>query len=394
MITHACASDSRSALAHCVKALGLATLAKIECRASIDAAARQNYALALKKVNEALASSDCSRSNDTLLCVLMLTYFETLVEKNHQPSSAWSAHVRGMASLLTVRGAEQFQTQTGRLLFMQSSLTFLCSRRSGQRIPDAIQSLLKDRVDSLSYEDPERLIWEVHRLRIHIASMYDDIHSGRISDPLSAVERSLGLDKEIVNTFAEVIESHCQQGDDIHGEWIDSQIWTSMRAGRIILHLFVIKLIHLYTETATAVEELVPNKQLQSSIKILEEMRLSLVFASSDEHATTNQSVNDVPRAEKKLHKLFCSDLYARKDGPTSLEDRILISSLCGMESPILSARQSTIFDTKPDGCIALLLACRISNPGLYFRGVASETFRRLGTSLHIPEGVALADAV
>ena len=105
-----------------------------------------------------------------------------------------------------------------------------------------------------------------------------------------------------------------------------------------------------------------------------------------------NTSERNLCSAEDKLYNLLFASTSAGIDGAeSSLEDRILLSSLCGMESPILSAKEPTLFEESSHGCVALLLACRISNQGLQFRNVASNTISQLRENLDMREGISVA---
>lgn len=59
--------------------------------------------------------------DSTLLSVLLLALFESLVFRGRQSPTSWTAHIEGAAQLLQMRGREQFERPIGRHLFLHTS---------------------------------------------------------------------------------------------------------------------------------------------------------------------------------------------------------------------------------------------------------------------------------
>ncbi|KAK3100940.1 hypothetical protein LTR53_018725, partial [Teratosphaeriaceae sp. CCFEE 6253] len=82
--------------------------------------ARTMYIEALSLLNAALRDPVRSKTDEALLAVAMLGYYETLVCDSRESIQSWKAHITGATQLLRLRGPAQFRSPVGRMLFRET----------------------------------------------------------------------------------------------------------------------------------------------------------------------------------------------------------------------------------------------------------------------------------
>ena len=102
-----------------IQACGMAALTNVEMVPAGKYYAQANYGEALGLLNEALRDPKRSRSDETLIAVSMLGYYENILCDSHQSLKSWKAHIQGATQLLKLRGKAQFRTHVGRALFRE-----------------------------------------------------------------------------------------------------------------------------------------------------------------------------------------------------------------------------------------------------------------------------------
>jgi hypothetical protein len=115
-----------------MQALSLAALS-LDCRQPLMLiAARSCYSKALGLTNRALSSLKDTSQDSTLLSVLFLSAFEGVLFGEQRSATNWTAHIQGIAALLTLRGKEQLHSPLGRHLFIHASTNIrtCCAQRS------------------------------------------------------------------------------------------------------------------------------------------------------------------------------------------------------------------------------------------------------------------------
>ncbi|KAF2213986.1 hypothetical protein CERZMDRAFT_7957, partial [Cercospora zeae-maydis SCOH1-5] len=78
----------------------------------LEPEAQKRYVSAIQKINTALQDPHGRTMDSTLLAITILGIFEC-VSGFQRNLDSWREHVNGAASLLQLRGSEQFRTQTG-----------------------------------------------------------------------------------------------------------------------------------------------------------------------------------------------------------------------------------------------------------------------------------------
>lgn len=131
-----------SPLLAAVQATAFAALSITDPHPSITRAARSHYTTALDTTNRALASPSRAAQDSTLISVLLLGLFESILFRGRASPTSWTAHTNGALALLRLRGTAQFASLPGRDLFVQtcSTISSSCLMRA-EPIPAAMSAL-------------------------------------------------------------------------------------------------------------------------------------------------------------------------------------------------------------------------------------------------------------
>ncbi|KAK5115248.1 hypothetical protein LTR62_001448 [Meristemomyces frigidus] len=108
-----------------IRACGMAALTNIEYISKGPEYARSMYVEALGLLNAALRDPKRSTTDESLLAVTMLGYYENLVCDSRENILSWKAHISGATSLLHLRGTSQFSSLVGRTLFRETRAQIL-----------------------------------------------------------------------------------------------------------------------------------------------------------------------------------------------------------------------------------------------------------------------------
>lgn len=103
-----------------IRACGMAALDNVESVAIGRDYARSMYVEALGLLNAALRDPKRCRTDESLIAVAMLGYYENLTCDSRESIQSWKAHISGATQLLKIRGKAQFKTAVGRLLFRET----------------------------------------------------------------------------------------------------------------------------------------------------------------------------------------------------------------------------------------------------------------------------------
>ena len=103
-----------------IKACGMAALDNVQNVVMGRDYAQSMYVDALGLLNEALRDPKRSRTDESLIAVAMLGYYENLTCDGRGSIQSWKAHVKGATQLLRLRGHAQFKSPIGRTLFRET----------------------------------------------------------------------------------------------------------------------------------------------------------------------------------------------------------------------------------------------------------------------------------
>ncbi|KAF2134597.1 hypothetical protein P153DRAFT_352571 [Dothidotthia symphoricarpi CBS 119687] len=120
-----------SVLHMATSAVALATCGQYPGRQSLVREAVSTYGRALKKLKVDLADSAKSRSNETVLAVLMFSLYETIMSTD-DTITAWGNHVDGAVALTKLRGTDQFSDPMSLAMFraVRTMMITSCVQRS------------------------------------------------------------------------------------------------------------------------------------------------------------------------------------------------------------------------------------------------------------------------
>lgn len=102
-----------------IKACGIAALDNVRGIVMGREYSRLFYAQALSLLNGSLRDPRRCKTDESLVAVLMLGYFENLTCDGRESIQSWKAHIMGATQLIQLRGKSQLKTQIGRLLFRE-----------------------------------------------------------------------------------------------------------------------------------------------------------------------------------------------------------------------------------------------------------------------------------
>ncbi|KAF7853332.1 uncharacterized protein EAF02_011986 [Botrytis sinoallii] len=238
------------ALSTSMTAVGLAGLANRIKSPQLLGEARQEYMIALRRVNGALRSPTDAVKDSTLLSIMVLAVFETVTCTNRLSLKAWTEHINGASTLIKLRGPSQFKTRVGVGLFMQITAHLLISALQREiPMPQEIMALRATVYKQLDLRDPAFRMLAILDKFTYFRS---DLRTGKLGDSEQIIAAALALDKELQQIFANVplgweVET-VQAGEneapeivfkgsyEIYYDYWIAQIWNSMRNSRIMLN--------------------------------------------------------------------------------------------------------------------------------------------------------------
>ncbi|KAK5133593.1 hypothetical protein LTR08_007541 [Meristemomyces frigidus] len=129
-----------------IRACGMAALDNVEELVMGRDYAQSMYVEALGLLNSALRDPKRCRTDESLIAVAMLGYYENLTCHSKESVTSWKAHVTGATQLLKLRGKQQLKSDAGRTLFRLTRAQILIQCIWGDVAP---QSFLWDWEDEL-----------------------------------------------------------------------------------------------------------------------------------------------------------------------------------------------------------------------------------------------------
>ncbi|KAF2195344.1 hypothetical protein K469DRAFT_698926 [Zopfia rhizophila CBS 207.26] len=120
-----------SALHLATNAVSLAACGNYPGRQDLLREAATVYGKALRKVNEDLKDPVVSKSDETVLAILLFSLYETIMSTN-DTIAAWGNHVDGAVALTKLRGADQFKNPMSHDVFraVRTMMITSCVQRS------------------------------------------------------------------------------------------------------------------------------------------------------------------------------------------------------------------------------------------------------------------------
>jgi hypothetical protein len=276
--------SSESALSLTVEAAAMAYLSQELCQSNLMYAARRSYTRALHETNEALAHASTASSNSTLVSVLLLGLFESLIWTHTGTPEYWTKHSKGAFAIIKLRGLQQLETAMGQQLFTQvANIVCINSLQHRARLPKGLEDLI-ERVLQIEPDSPP---YQLTRLTCKVSNLIADVHAN-VETASEAIQMLCELDAEYIQ-FAKHLPRNWQcersvlgsQEEMFHGDmghWYPDhralRLWNSYRMTRILLN----EAVHAL---ANNVSTEVKTKSQQQAVGNIEEMSTEICASIS-----------------------------------------------------------------------------------------------------------------
>ncbi|KAF2104577.1 hypothetical protein NA57DRAFT_70782 [Rhizodiscina lignyota] len=175
----------------------------------LSAKALASYGIALTAIQKAINDPQEAKSDETLLAILMLSFYETLICASRDPI-AWASHVRGAATVIRLRGSAQLRDDQGLKLFQTFHDQYLWSGLSGLGTDSDIP-LVPELCDE--FQDFQEENMPLNRIR------------GKSNKLLMLQTRLRNLELETLDTTAEAVSEIATAINDLDeelGEWTET----------------------------------------------------------------------------------------------------------------------------------------------------------------------------
>ncbi|KAF2623091.1 hypothetical protein BU25DRAFT_401265 [Macroventuria anomochaeta] len=178
-------------------ALGLAGVANIYQDSALKGRATRWYLDAIKMTNNAITHPNEVTSDTTLLAITLLGMFEAT--SNEYTFHAWSEHVAGAASLVKMRGMDQFATPAGRRLYLHAIglLTMNCLGE-GTALPAYVHKMNEEIMKHSDGTDPRNRFFFFQQ---DVVNLRADILGDPAMSLQSILDRALELDAVAEGVF-------------------------------------------------------------------------------------------------------------------------------------------------------------------------------------------------
>lgn len=294
-------------IATSMTALGLAGVANIYRDTALKGKATRWYLDAIKMTNAAITHPKEVTSDNTLLAITLLGMYEAT--SNEYTLHAWSEHVAGAASLVKMRGMDQFLSPAGRRMYLHAVglLTMNCLG-DGTALPEFVREMNKEIMKHAESTDPRNRFFFLHQDAINLRA---DIMADAEMSLHTMLERALELAavadgvfddagpdwKYETFTLAEKSPMVFEDVYHIYPSHAAAQTWNWVRYTKIYIHDIIRNtlLAGLSTSppTFTGAQQL---HQLEESIQQLHD-------AQSDILASIPQFLHDVPKVPPPQQK-------------------------------------------------------------------------------------------
>jgi hypothetical protein len=322
-------------------ALGIAGIANLYMDPRLKREATRWYLDAIKMTNAAISSPKTVKADSTLTSINLLSMFEAT--SNETSLNGWSNHVEGAASLIRMRGMEQFSTLAGQRMYLHTVglLTMNCMGK-GEPLPKYVHDLNTEVINHLDTHDPRNRFFFLHIKTIDLRAR---ILNNQIHALSEIIESALELDEIAVNIFKDqdpiwdydVVLCDKQPGIfdpfyHIYHTSVAAQTWNWVRYNRIYFHDIIRNCILAgFGSTPPALVGAFYHEQLEKSVRTLYSLQ-------SDILAGMPQFLHDVPSVAPKQTPGHVSDMHM----PTPSDSEESSSPVSTATPSIISSKHST----------------------------------------------------
>ncbi|KAL8791176.1 MAG: hypothetical protein Q9195_006015 [Heterodermia aff. obscurata] len=273
-----------------IKAVGLAGVSNVTKAPGLLEEAGKRYVTAVRHLNAALQSPVDVKKDTTLMAVMILGIFETLVGRSENSFVAWAAHLNGAAALMKIRGPEQMKTATARRLYGQITAMLATScLQQDIALPEHIFELRLELDKHVNIKD---ITWENHRVLILFTNLHAKVKRGKLTDLQEIFNQCLELDSKLVQVFSDTTDDwkfstiYTDEEPDlvyngrfhVYQHAISAQMWNGMRAIRIMLNEMIRNvLLKGFSSKPPLFVHKAHTEQLQKSTDVLYEISADII---------------------------------------------------------------------------------------------------------------------
>jgi hypothetical protein len=226
-------------------ALGIAGVANLYLDSRLKSEATRWYLDAIKMVNAALSSAKDVKADSTLTSINLLSLFEAT--NNDHTLDGWINHVDGAASLIRLRGMDQFSTPAGQRMYLHTvgQLAMNCMGR-GMSLPQYVHDMNTEIMKHLDNTDPRNRFFFLHAKTIDLRAR---ILKQELFSLEEMIQSALELDRDAVSIFSDqgpdwdydIVPYDKAEGNfgefyHVYPTSIAAQTWNWMRYNRIYFH--------------------------------------------------------------------------------------------------------------------------------------------------------------
>ena len=281
-------------------ALGIAGVANLYMDTRLKSEATRWYLEAINMANMAISSPEEVKADSTLTSVNLLSMFEATF--NDKSLAGWSNHVDGAASLIRMRGMDQFSTPAGQRMYLHTIglLTMNCMGK-GIPLPQYVHDLNTEVIKHLDTKDPRNRFFFLHIKTIDLRARILNQEAFSLAD---IIESALELDDVAVNIFKDqgpdwdydVVpceEQECcyENFYHVYPTATAAQTWNWVRYNRIYFHDIIRNCILAdFTASLPTLVGMKYHEQLETSARTLYQLQSDII-------ASMPQFLHDVPDA-------------------------------------------------------------------------------------------------
>ncbi|KAK3674380.1 hypothetical protein LTR78_005849 [Recurvomyces mirabilis] len=240
-----------------MRALGLAARSQMDCSAGLADRAGSHYLSAIQATSKALTSPILARADETLLSVIILTFYEARCGWDRDSVECWNQHATGCAALIEARGGAQLKRQDGRLLFLETTAVIIPNAcRLSLPVPQIMLEMMYKICDpSMQQSEPQ---WIIIYGWMRTTNLRSAVAKGEAGDAAAIVKQAIAIDKSISHAFdkarfewtydtlpATVEDFDNMDAAPIFTHWhrnaLAAEMWESLFSCRLLLHAIMCK---------------------------------------------------------------------------------------------------------------------------------------------------------
>ncbi|KAK4555332.1 hypothetical protein LTR86_007629 [Recurvomyces mirabilis] len=380
-----------------MRALGLAVRSRMDDSMDLADRASSHYLSAIQATSKAIASPILARADETLLSVIILTFYEARCGRDRDSVECWNQHANGCAALIEARGGAQLKREDGRLLFLETTAVIIPNAcRLSLPVPQIMLEMMEKICDpSMQQSEPQ---WIIIYGWMRTTNLRSAVAKGDAGDAAAIVKQAVAIDESISHAFDKArfewtYDTLPATAEDFDGRdaapafthWhrnaLAAEMWESLFSCRLLLHAIICKAL---TTDSISQAWLAPELHEQAT-----RSRNLISSLCDDILASVPQFCCSVstppPKIPQQPHDL---DLVATRPGRPPLPE----DDICTFV-PLRSDRLPVLVTSQGYSMIwALNLVAVLAPDGRGYRGLACRMLDKLGKATGIKQAGVVAD--